>query len=118
MKFFVSIIVTALVAFACGLYLPWWTVAFASFLVAILIYQPPVRSFFTGFFGVLLLWMAMIIKINTSNETILAPKISMLMGFGNSVFALMLVSSLVGAIVGGLGALTGSLLRKVNQVKS
>lgn len=113
MKFFISILLTALVAFACGLYLPWWTIAVASFLVAILIYQSPFRSFLTGFCGILLLWLILIISINASNEGILAQRIGMLMGFGDSVFLLMFISSLAGAIVGGVGAVTGSLLRRV-----
>lgn len=115
MKFFISILLSGLVAFACGLYLPWWTVAIGSFLVAILIYQPPLRSFLAGFFGVLLLWMILIIIMNSSNESILAPKVGKVMGFGDSAFNLILISSLIGAVVGGLGALTGSLLRKVKS---
>ena len=113
MKFAVSILITGLLAFACGLYLPWWIVAVSSCVVAILIFQPPLRSFLTGFLGVLLLWLTLIIIMNVSNESVLAPKISNLMGIGDSVFLLILLSSLAGAVVSGLGALTGSLLRKL-----
>jgi hypothetical protein len=113
MKFFVSILLTALLAFASGFYLPWWSVAVASFVIAILIYQKPWISFLTGFMGVLLLWPILIWKINAANENVLAPKISLLMGFGEGNVLLIVVTCAIGAIVGGLGALTGSLLRKV-----
>lgn len=112
MKFFVSIFITGLLAFACGLYLPWWSVALAAFIVASLIYQPPLRSFMTGFCAILLLWFGLILKINADNENILADRVSQVMGMGGS-FILVIISSVIGAITGGLGALTGSYLRKM-----
>jgi hypothetical protein len=111
MKFFVSILVTGLLAFACGLYLPWWSVAVAAFIVSSIIYQSPIRAFFTGFCAVMLLWFGLILKINADNQNILADKISLVMGMGGS-FVLVILSCAIGAVVGGLGALTGSLLRK------
>ena len=112
MKFFVSLLVTGLLAFACGLYLPWWSVAVASFLVATIIYQPPLRSFLTGFCAILLLWYGLILKINADNQNILVEKVSLIMGMGGS-FLLLIISCVLGAIAGGLGALTGSFFRKM-----
>lgn len=112
MKFFVSIFLIMLLGFAFGLYLPWWTIAVASFIVAVFIYQPPLLSFLTGFSAILILWLLLILKINSSNEEILASRISLVMGFGDSAFMLVLITCIAGAVTGGLGALTGSLLRK------
>ena len=111
MKFFVSILITGLLAFACGLYLPWWSVAIAAFVVSSLIYQPPLRSFFTGFCAILLLWFGLLLKINAANENILVDKVSVILGIGGPM-VLVIISAVIGAIAGGLGALTGSLLRK------
>ena len=112
MKFFVSIIVTGLLAFACGLYLPWWSVAVAAFVVSSLIYQPPLRAFFTGFCAILLLWFGLVLKISAANENILAEKISLIMGMGGS-YMLVILSCAIGAIAGGLGALSGTFFRKI-----
>ena len=112
MKFFISILVTGLLAFACGLYLPWWSAALASFLVAALIYQPPLRSFLTGFSAILLLWFALILFINAANDDILASRVSLVMNLGGT-YMLVILSCIIGALVGGLGALTGSFLRKI-----
>ena len=114
MKFFISILLTAMLSFACGLYLPWWSIALAAFIVAALIYQPPLRSFLTGFSAILLLWLGLILKISAANDEILAPRISMVMGLGGS-HILIILSCIIGAVVGGLGALTGSLLRKARR---
>jgi hypothetical protein len=112
MKFFVSLLVTGLLAFACGLYLPWWSVAVAAFVVSSIIYQPPLRSFLTGFCAILLLWYGLILKINADNQNILVEKVSLIMGMGGS-FLLLIISCVIGAIAGGLGALTGSFFRKM-----
>lgn len=111
MKFFISILVTGLLAFACGLYLPWWSVAVASFVVASLIYQPALRSFLTGFCAILLLWFGLILTINAANDNILAVRVSAVLGMDGS-YLLVILSCVIGAVVGGLGALTGSFLRK------
>ena len=111
MKFLVSILLTMLLAFACGLYLPWWSVAVAPFVVVSVIYQPPLRAFATGFFAVLLLWLVLILIINSSNHNILAAKVALVMGFGEML--LIVLSCVVGGLVGGLGGLTAALLRKV-----
>ncbi len=111
MKFFISLFVTGLLAFACGLYLPWWSVAIAAFIVASLIYQSPLRSFLTGFCAIMLLWFVLILIINAANGNILADRISLVMGIGGP-YMLVILSCVIGAVTGGLGALTGSLLRK------
>jgi hypothetical protein len=111
-KFIVSVIVTGLLAFACGLYLPWWSIALAAFIVAFFIHQPPLRSFLTGFVGVMLLWLVLILAINSGNQGILAPKMSMVMGFGDA-YILVILSIFIGGLVAGFGSLTGCILRKI-----
>lgn len=115
MKFIVSILVTAILAFAMGLYLYWWTIAVAAFVVAALIYQPPGRSFLAGFLGIFLLWGGLSWAIDIANQSVLAPRVATLLPLGGSVGLLVLVTALVGGIGGGLGALTGSLLRVVSR---
>jgi hypothetical protein len=117
MKFILSILLTALLALAFGFYLPWWSIALASFVIAVIIYQRPLFSFLTGFAGLGLLWLILIFSINSSNHGILAPKISAIMGFGNGSGMLIVISCLAGAIVGGLAALTGSLLRRIVNIE-
>jgi hypothetical protein len=112
MKFLVSIFLTALLAFACGIYLPWWSVAIAAFIVGLSIGQSPFTSFIAGFVGIFLLWSVVSVAIDSANHNILAPRISTVIGVGGSVFLLVLVTCIAGSIAGGLGALTGSLLRR------
>ena len=113
MKFIISTILTALLSFVLGLYLPWWSIAIGSFIVAIAIHQAGWKAFLSGFIALFLLWSVHAWLINAANEGILANKISkLLLNIENPVL-LVLVTGGIGALVAGLAALTGSLARKM-----
>lgn len=111
MKFLVSVLLTALLSFTAGLYLPWWTIAACAFSVSALILQSPLKSFFAGFTGVFLLWLIFALLIDSANDHILSRKIAQIFPLGGMSFLLILVTAIVGGLVGGLGAFTASYLR-------
>ena len=111
MKFFAALILTALLAFAGGLYLPWWSIAIASFVVAILVHQKAGKAFFSGFVGVFLLWGALASWINMKNQGILAAKIASILPLGGKAIVLILVTGCIGGLVAGLAAMSGSYMR-------
>ena len=117
MKFFAALFLTGLFAFALGGYLNWWSIAIASFVVAALIPQRPVMAWLSGFLGLFLLWGGMSFIINQNNGGVFATKIGLLLPLGGNVFLLMIVTALVGALVAGFAALSGSYLRKSKKVK-
>ncbi|HEX6431583.1 MAG TPA: hypothetical protein VF008_28025 [Niastella sp.] len=112
MKFGISILLTMIVSFAAGLYLPFWSVGLVAFLVAVFIYQKPGMAYLAGFLSILLFWGLLAWWIDAQNNSILSNKMASLFPLGGSSALLILVSALVGAIVGGLSALSGSYLRK------
>lgn len=112
MKFFVSTILIALLSFAACLYLPWWSVAIVAFLVAAVIPQKPLRSFLTGFIALFLLWGVLAFYMSANNGQILAHKVSLLILKNDSPNVLVLITALIGALVGGLASLSGSFVRK------
>ena len=59
MKFFTALILTALLAFISGLFLPWWGICITSLLVAALVHQQAGKAFLAGFLGVFILWAGM-----------------------------------------------------------
>jgi hypothetical protein len=111
-KFFVSILLTGLLSFVSGLYLPWWGIALAAGLVSLVIPQRPGMAFLSGFLAVFLLWALLAWSIDAANESILSKKIAMILPLGGSSVLLILITALVGALVGGLAALSGSYLQK------
>jgi hypothetical protein len=112
MKFLVSILLVALFAFALGLYLPWWSIGIAAFVVIAFINQSSGKAFLTGFLGIFLLWLIISIAINTSNNGLLASKVAAILPLGGSAFLLILFTAFIGGLVGGMAALTASFLVK------
>lgn len=111
MKFIVSIILTAILSYAFGIYLPWWSIALAAFAVAVLIPQQPGKSFLTGFIALFLFWLVLAFYIDIKNEHILSVKVAELIFKMQSSMLILLVTAIVGGLVGGFAALTGSYLR-------
>jgi hypothetical protein len=115
MKLMVSIFLTALTGFALGLYLPWWSVAISGFIVCFFIYQKPIVAFITGFLGIFLLWGGIALLRSVSNDHILAHRISVFILDRDNPYLLILFSSIIGGVIAGMGALCGSLLRRLRQ---
>jgi hypothetical protein len=112
-KYILSILVTALMAFVAGLYLPWWGIAIAAFLVSAAIPQKPGFSFLSGFLGVFLLWEVLAWWIDNKNNGILSQKIANILPLGGSSLLLIVITSIIGALVAGFAALAGSYLRRL-----
>ena len=112
MKFFISLILIALLSFAACLYFPWWSIAIVSFIVVAVIPQRPGRAFLCGFLSLFILWSALSFSFSNSNGHVLAHRMSLLIIKTDSPILLIFVTGLIGAIIAGLAGLTSSLLRK------
>ena len=112
MKFLVSSVLTALLSVAACLYLPWWSIAIVAFIVAAVVPQKPLASFLAGFIALFLLWGSLSWYISSNNNDLLAHKISLLLLQTDSPMVLVLVTALIGALVAGFAALSGSFTRK------
>lgn len=111
MKFVVAIVLSALLAFISGLFLPWWGIAITSLIVAVLVHQKAGKAFLSGFLGIFILWAGIAWWIDTKNNGVLSKKIASVLPLGGSSVALIAVTGLIGGLVAGLAALSGSYLR-------
>ncbi len=112
MKLFISFILTILLSFTFCLFFPWWAIAIAAFVVAALIPQKPVKAFLTGFMALFVLWGGLSFWLSYNNEHMLAHKVSQLILMIDNPILLIVATALIGALVAGFAALTGSYLRK------
>jgi hypothetical protein len=117
MKFVVATLLTGLLAFIAGIFLPWWSLALVAFGVALLVRQTNGFSFLAGFLGIFLMWALVAAWIDWQNKSLLSQKIAQLFPLGGSSLLLVLVAAFVGGLVGGFAALSGSLLRRLFEKK-
>jgi hypothetical protein len=115
MRFLISLLLIIFLAFIAGIYLPWWSIAVIAFAVGIFVPQSIGKSFLAGFFGIFLLWGLLAFWIDSKNESLLSQKIAQLFSLGNSSIALILLTALIGAFVGGFAAVSGSSLRPATK---
>lgn len=113
MKIIAGIFSIALLSFALGIFLPWWSIAIAAFLIPFVLVQKPLISFFSGFLAIFLLWGLYAFIINNSNHDILANRISQVILKRENSMLLILITASLGGIVAGFASLSGSFLRMI-----
>ena len=129
MRFLLRIILVAGLAFLAQSFLPFWSAAIAGFVVGFLLSerkkrrmfgkkQASPRSFFAGFIALFLLWGIMAWMADSANESLLSEKIHALITGGGEPFMaagyiLVLVTAMIGGLIGGFSTLTGNLLGEI-----
>ena len=116
MKFLLATLLTAVLAFLAGIFLPWWSIALVSFFVALFLVRHIGWGFLSGFLGIFICWGLLALWIDIKNESLLSHKIAQLFPLGGSPALIILVTALVGALVGGFAAMAGSSLRPVKKI--
>lgn len=117
MKFFISIVLVALLGFAAPLYLPWWSFAITSFLVLFFLRQSPGKSFVAGFTGLFALWAGNAAWIDIANNHLLSQKVATILPLGSSYILLILITALIGGLVSGFASLTAAYLGKKKEIR-
>ena len=106
MKFLLQVLATMIGCFVVQYFLPWWTMALIALIVGYIFHNSGFTSFVAGFLGVGLLWLVMAYYVDSTTQSILTEKVNKL--FPLNVFIMMTV---IGGLVGGFAALTGTLMR-------
>lgn len=92
------------------IFLPWWSFALWIFAVSYFYGLKPWVSFLSGFISAGLVWGGYSFWIDVQNDSLLSGKMAKLMGVGNGIY-LIILTTIVGGLVGGFSALTGRLAR-------
>ncbi len=90
---------------------PWWSIALVAFYVGFWVYESPAKSFVYGTAAVTLLWLTYAIIQNSMNTGIISGSISNMMDGKLSVAQLTTFTGVIGGLVGGFSAMTGTMLR-------
>ncbi len=106
-SFLISIIIIFVVTYIIFLALPWWTIPIATFIVGIIFRLKSIPSFLSGFLGVGIVWLVLIVSKDAGNDVNIASAMGELFG-GRSGYMVYILSGLIGGLMGGLASLTGS----------
>ena len=111
MRTLFQIFLTAALAYFLRLYMPWWSIAVASCIVSMMFGKTVISSFLGGFLGISILWMVYSSVIDFYSNAILSRKIVELLGV-NNIALLIIITGIVGGLVGGMAAIFGLTLKK------
>jgi hypothetical protein len=116
MKFIFRLILIAVLGYFLPFYLPWWILFVVAFSVGALIPGNGFNVFNAGFLGGGLVWMGLSFKIDMETNSILSEKMVELFPIADATF-LLIAAGIIGALVGGFGAITGNSLRQIFMKK-
>jgi hypothetical protein len=114
-NFFLSTLAIIVISAIAQMFLPWWIIAVASYIVAYVIEQKSFTSFLSGFLAIFLLWSVYAFVLSSANENILASKVALLLPLKGNVWLLLLVTGIIGGLVSGFAALSGNLAAKYSE---
>ncbi|MFN8322592.1 MAG: hypothetical protein U0T74_08050 [Chitinophagales bacterium] len=114
-SFLLSVILIVALCALLQSFLPWWTIAVASFVVGYFVKQKAGLAFAAGFVGVFVLWVVYAYVVSSANEHLLAYKITELLKAltQGSLAGLYVLTGFIGGLVSGFAALSGSLAAKL-----
>lgn len=108
MLFLIILILT----FAGGYFLPWWVVAIAAFLAALIAGKKPWTAFLSGFAAVFIAWIVLALFKSIPNDHILVKRVAVLFQLPNWIL-LLIITGFIGGLVGGMSALSGLFLKEL-----
>lgn len=112
MKLIIRIILIALVGFFASSMIGWWVLIPVAFLISFFLYGNNFASFLSGFLGGGLLWMGYAWKIDTETNQIMSNQLASILTLSDPIL-LVLVTGVIGALIGGLGSLSGNNFRLI-----
>ena len=110
MRFLIQVALTTLLSSITAQVLPWWSLVICAALVALGLDLNKRPAFWGGFVAISLLWIRTATWIDTKTNAILSSKIAPLLGLQHPIM-LILLTGLLGGLMGGLGALRGQQIR-------
>jgi hypothetical protein len=109
MKFLIQFVAILFAAHLLALFMPWYSIALAAFVMGYILKSN--TNFLAGFSAIATLWIFNAWLIDSASSSDLAERVAKLLMLKYEI-VLFLVMAIIGGLVGGFAALTGSLLRK------
>lgn len=112
MVFILRLVLIAISCFGLGYIMPWWSIVVCAFSISFFLPGNSFNAFLSGFLGIGLVWMVMAWKFDMESGSNMSRKIIDLFPIDDHIL-LIVVTGLIGAIVGGFSAVTGNTFRQL-----
>ena len=106
MNFILRILIIGISTYYISSSLPWWFIIFVPFLLGLIFEDNYISHFLSGFIGVTISWIFLLLSIEYQSESILSSKIIEILKI-NSTNTLIIITALIGGIISALSSITG-----------
>ena len=114
-KKIINFVLTLVLAYILGLFLPWWSVMISALITAFLIPLKKSSVFFIPFLAIALLWIIQSWLLSSVNDYTLAKKIAILLPLGGNQFLLIIVTGIIGGLAAGIAAIFGKQCKLITK---
>lgn len=104
-------LIILVLSFAASYFLPWWSIAIIAFIAGVICGHGAGKSFWSGFAAIFVAWTILALMKSIPNNNILANRVVQLFPLPHYWITILLVTAIIGGLVGGMAALSGALLR-------
>lgn len=92
---------------------PWWIISIVALYVGYFVHESPAKSFAYGTVAVMLMWLTYAGIQSSMNGGLMGLSISNMLGGKVSAGQLIILTGIIGGLVGGFAAMTGTLFRQL-----
>ena len=112
MNFILRILINGICSYYLISFFPWWFIIFIPFTLGLIFSENYISHFLSGFIGVCVAWLFLLLNIDFETKSIISSKIIEILGI-KSVNILIIYTSIIGGFIGGIGSITGKSLKEI-----
>ncbi len=114
-KYILFITISVLFSALFTLIGPWWLIIIAPFLLGFFFKLDMIQSFFIGSASIIIFW-GLIFMMSTPSGTVIYERVAYLLPINGSKVGLILITLMLGGLLGGLAAMNGTFWRNSMKI--
>lgn len=114
MKGIIALLLMVVLSIIACMFLPWWVVAPICFLVGMTFMDKGGQAFGLGFLAIFLVWGITASISSFSNDFIILQRMGQIFKLPSG-YLLLLITAVLGGLIGALSALSGYFLQTIND---
>jgi len=112
MNFILRILLLYIFSYYFGFSNVWWIIIIYPIIIGYVFVDNLISHFISGFLGVSLAWLSLILQLDTETASILSIMISKVLSLDNNIL-LIIIASIIGGLLGGIGSMLGQSIREI-----